>query len=252
MMLQSAFRLNGEITASFDDVKEDAWYAQAIRTAASLGIIAGMGDGTFAPAESLTRAQAATMIAKLMNVPNDVKGADFSDVNEKDWFYSYVAKASDAGILQGSPVEKEFIFRPADNTTRQEMAIIASRLLGINCGAFEDVKLPYKDLSSIADWSLGYVKVAYKMGIMKGDGTNFNPGAPITRQEAMAMFARMYGLKGSADLTQFKDHAQVASWAKAEVEAVVAEGIIEGYDGYLNPTAFITRAEIATIISRVI
>jgi hypothetical protein len=176
----------------------------------------------------------------------------YKDITDDDWFYSYVAKASDAGILQGSPVEKEFIFRPADNTTRQEMAIIASRLLGINCGAFEDVKLPYKDLSSIADWSLGYVKVAYKMGIMKGDGTNFNPGAPITRQEAMAMFARMYGLKGSADLTQFKDHAQVASWAKAEVEAVVAEGIIEGYDGYLNPTASITRAEIATIISRVI
>ncbi len=175
----------------------------------------------------------------------------YTDITDDDWFYDYVMAASNAGILQGSPDGEKFVYRPNDNTTRQEMAIIASRLLGINCGAFEKIQLPYKDLSSIADWALGYVKVAYKMGVMKGDGTNFKPTDSIARQEVMAMFARMYKLTGSYDLTKFADHAQVAPWAKAEVEAVVASGLIEGDNGYLKPTSAITRAEIATIVSRI-
>lgn len=177
----------------------------------------------------------------------------YVDVTDDDWFYECVQEASDAGILQGAKAEngKDNVFRPNDNTTRQEMAIIASRLLGINCGAFEKVELPYKDAASIADWAIGYVKVAYKMGIMKGDGTNFNPNASISREEVMVMFARMYGLTGSADLTQFADHAQISAWAKAEVEAVVATGLVKGDNGYLKPKAPITRAEIAQIVVRI-
>ncbi len=176
----------------------------------------------------------------------------YADVTDDDWFYDCVTKASNAGILQGSKYGESDIFRPNDNTTRQEMAIIASRLLGINCGAFEKVALPYKDVSSIADWALGYVKVAYKMGVMKGDGQNFNPNASISREEVMAMFARMFNLTGSADLTQFADHAQISPWAKPEVEAVVATGLVQGDNGYLKPKNAITRAEIAAIIERVI
>ena len=175
----------------------------------------------------------------------------YIDVTDDDWFYECVQEASNAGILQGAKNGQDNVFRPNDNTTRQEMAIIASRLLGINCGAFEKVTLPYKDVSSIADWALGYVKVAYKMGIMKGDGTNFNPNASISREEVMAMFARMYGLTGSADLTQFADHAQISAWAKPEVEAVVATGLVKGDNGYLKPKNPITRAEIAQIIARI-
>lgn len=175
----------------------------------------------------------------------------YDDVTDDDWFYKCVTNATNAGILQGSKYNNSNIFRPADNTTRQEMAIIASRLLGINCGAFEKITLPYKDTASIADWALGYVKVAYKMNIMKGDGANFNPNASITREEAMAMFARMYNLTGSADLTQFADHAQIAAWAKPEIEAVVATGLVQGDNGNLKPKAAITRAEIAAIIDRI-
>ena len=135
------------------------------------------------------------------------------------------------------------------------MAVVASRLLGINATAFADVKLPFKDADTISDWALGNVKVVYAMGVMKGSqdatGLCFRPVSDISRQETIAMFVRMLGLTGSYNLKKFKDHASVAAWAKADVEAAVASGLIEGSDGKLNPTKPITRAELAAMISRV-
>lgn len=44
-------------TVSFDDVDSSAWYAGAVDTLASLGIINGVGDGKFEPERSITRAE---------------------------------------------------------------------------------------------------------------------------------------------------------------------------------------------------
>ena len=69
----------------------------------------------------------------------------------------------------------------------------------------------------------------------------------------MLMFSRMYGLTGSYDLSVFHDSNLVAPWAQSGVEAVVASGLILGDEnGYLNPDAKISRAEIAAIIVRAI
>ncbi len=189
-------------------------------------------------------------------VTKTVKANVYNDVPENAWYKKYVDAATANGVLQGSPSGSEFAFRGDDNTTRQEMAIVASRLLGINTTAFADVKLPFADTANIADWALGNVKVAYYFGIMKGSadatGLNFRPVSNISREEVFAMFVRLYDLSGSADLTAFKDHASVSSWAKESIEAAVASGLIEGDDnGMLNPQMPITRAELAAMISRV-
>ncbi len=189
-------------------------------------------------------------------VTKNVQVNVYTDVPQDAWYKKYVEAAGAEGVLQGSPSGSEFVFRGNDNTTRQEMAIVASRLLGINTTAFSDVKLPFADTAKIADWALGNVKVAYYFGIMKGsqDGEvlNFHPASDIKREEVFAMFVRIYDLSGSADLTVFKDHASVSPWAKKSVEAAVASGLIEGDDnGMLNPQKPITRAELAAMISRV-
>lgn len=191
-----------------------------------------------------------------LNVTKTVKANAYNDVPENAWYKKYVDDATANGVLQGSPSGSEFAFRGDDNTTRQEMAIVASRLLGINTTAFADVKLPFADTAKIADWALGNVKVAYYFGIMKGSadatGLNFRPASNISREEVFAMFVRLYDLSGSADLTAFKDHASVSSWAKESMQAAVASGLIEGDDnGMLNPKKPITRAELAAVISRV-
>ncbi len=178
----------------------------------------------------------------------------YTDVPESEWYAAYVATASAAGMLAGESGEAGQIFRPADNTTRQEIAIIMSRLIGINGTAYADVKLGYKDEAQIADWALNYVKVCKYTGLMGGsgekDGIYFYPAKSITREEVMVIFARMFNLTDKADLSSFKDASAVSSWAKESVQAVVASGLINGDQGYLKPKAPITRAEIATIVTR--
>jgi hypothetical protein len=56
------YEYDNAFSANFSDVASNHWAANAISTAYTLGIINGMGDGTFAPKTTLTRAQAAQLI----------------------------------------------------------------------------------------------------------------------------------------------------------------------------------------------
>ncbi len=178
----------------------------------------------------------------------------YADVAEGAWYTPYVATATTEGILLGEQGEGGQIFRPEDHTTREEIAVIMSRLTGINGAAYADVALGYKDEAAISDWAKNYVKVCKQNGLMGGsgeaDGVYFFPANSITREEVMVIFARLFNLTGKTDLSSFKDAKSVSSWAKASVEAVVASGLITGDNGNLKPQDRITRAEIATIVTR--
>ncbi len=199
-------------------------------------------------------AEDGTVNSYTMTITKNVAAIEFKDIAKDAWYYSYVTEAANAGIMQGDNNQN---FNPNKATTRQEMAIVAARLLGYNNAAFDGVKLNMKDEASIDSWALGAVKVCYANGIMKGNaesnGVYFMPKASITRQEVMIMFARMFNLSGSYDLSVFSDASSVASWAKAEVEATVASGLVQGSDdGRLNPNSPITRAELAALIARAV
>lgn len=181
----------------------------------------------------------------------------YADVPASEWYAEAIQAASNAGYLNGETAGETTTFRPNDGTTREEMATIIARLLGINGEAYKDVKLGYKDEASISSWALNNVRVAKYYGIMTGskdaDGLYFYPGSTITREETMKVFVNLLGVKeGKADLSKFKDANKISSWAVEYAEAAVASGIFAGDDkGNLNPGANINRAEIATIITRV-
>lgn len=188
-----------------------------------------------------------------LNISKLARTNNFIDVSDDAWFASYVKIANEKSILQGSSMGGDaYIFRPDAKTTRQEMAAVAARLMGINTKAYSDVYLPFYDSAKIADWAVGSVKVVKQLGIMKGDAVNnFNPTAKITREEVMVMFARMFNLTEKADLSEFKDVAKVSAWAVDGVAATVYAGLVEGDPkGYLSPQKTITRAELAAIIAR--
>ena len=92
-----------------------------------------------------------------------------------------------------------------------------------------------------------------------GDG-RFNPKSPLTRQDAMVLIQRTLNATGStlrdgADtaLNGFSDRGGVAPYAQGAVAALVQAGIIKGDDnGLLRPTGTLTRAEMATILHRVL
>ena len=119
------------ITVSFDDVDSSTWYATAVNTLGSLGIIAGVGDNQFAPERSITRAEFATIATQFAHV-QAVDVDSFSDVNEGDWFYNYVATAAQYGWIGGYP---DGTFKPNNSITRAEVTTIVNRMLGRSADA---------------------------------------------------------------------------------------------------------------------
>ena len=112
-------------TVSFSDVPADAWYAEAVNTLASLGMINGYPDGTFRPDAPITRAEFCVIALAFAYEPEDFD-CDFRDVSTRDWFYDYVAQATSYGWISGSDRN----FRPNECITRAEVSVIVNNMLG--------------------------------------------------------------------------------------------------------------------------
>jgi len=178
---------------------------------------------------------------------------DFSDV-AGHWAEKYIKDVADLGLVSGYAKGGKFEFRADNKASRQEVAVLLCRMLGLEQHAFRNVALPYEDSSVIPEWSYNYVKAAYALKFMVGANNKFNGEAYITRQEFFQAIAGVLKLDKNAakdvDLNKFKDAKDVANWAAAATKACIKAGIVEGSNGKLNPKANITRAEIATILSK--
>lgn len=114
------------ITVAFDDVAADAWYADAVNTLASLGMIEGVGNNLFEPERSITRAEFTTIAMRFTN--GILEGENiFPDVNPGDWFYDYVVGSIQYGWINGYP---DGTFGPNNTITRAEVTAIVNRMLG--------------------------------------------------------------------------------------------------------------------------
>ena len=117
---------NVPITVSFTDVAADAWYAQAVNTLASLGIVNGVGSSQFAPERAITRAEFTVIAMRFAHL--DTTGENiFSDVKPDDWFYAQVVGSIKYGWITGYT---DGTFRPGSTITRAEVTTIVNRMLG--------------------------------------------------------------------------------------------------------------------------
>ena len=107
-------------------------------------------------------------------------------------------------------------------------------------------------------WYEEYVSWASYNGIVEGyDAEHFAPNDPITREQICTMIDRYMKYEGynieveAAD--KFTDDAQISEWAYGSVEAVKNLEIVVGYeDGSFRPQGLATRAEAATMFTRLI
>ena len=116
---------NVDITVDFTDVPADAWYGNAVRTLASLGVIKGIGDGQFAPNRTITRAEFTVIAMRFANVSADVTNP-FTDIATNDWYYTAVTSAVSYGWINGY---SDGSFRPQATITRAEVVTIVNRML---------------------------------------------------------------------------------------------------------------------------
>ena len=114
------------ITKSFSDVPADAWYATAVNTLASLGMVSGDPDGTFRPNDPITRAEFCVIALAFAYEPDNAV-CYFGDVSRSDWFYTYVAQAASYGWIGGYTNGN---FGPNDRITRAQVTTIVNNMLG--------------------------------------------------------------------------------------------------------------------------
>ncbi len=109
----------------FSDVADTAWYAVAVNSLASLGIVRGFPDGTFKPNQAITRAEFAAVCARFADAADG--RVRFLDVRKSDWFYDEVATAAAYGWITGVGGG---MFAPHRAITRAEAATLVNRMLG--------------------------------------------------------------------------------------------------------------------------
>ncbi|MBE6997660.1 MAG: DUF4430 domain-containing protein, partial [Ruminococcaceae bacterium] len=175
---------------------------------------------------------------------------EFVDVADNAWYAEAVEFASSHDLFKGVGDDK---FAPAAPMTRAMLATVLYRLedaVATGTNPFDDV--------ADGTWYTDAVTWANEEGIVMGTGKGFEPNANITREQIATMlyrYAKYLGLdvSGSAALDQFSDGGETASWAQDAMQWAVSAGLFRGDDnGELNPKGDATRAEVATLLMRMV
>lgn len=185
----------------------------------------------------LTEGSGTPVLPVTPSKPKDDKpttGSSFTDVPAGSWYEEAVNYVHEKGLMNGTSSNA---FSPNASTTRGMIVTILARVEGVNTNG--------------TPWYAAGQKWAMDNGI--SDGTNM-PGV-ITREQLATILYRYAKQKGydvskSAALTAFSDADKVSGYASEAMQWAVAEGLLQGSNGKLDPQGSATRAQVATILMR--
>ncbi len=172
----------------------------------------------------------------------------FIDLGNYAWAADAINSLADAGIIKGT---SENEYSPANNITRADFAILLVRAFNQtsdNTENFDDVKA--------TDYFAHELAVARNTGIVGGIGNNmFAPRKNIMRQDMMLMTYRALkalGIELEAGEVDAPDLDKVDEYALDAVKALISNGLVNGKNGYIDPRAYTTRAEVAVLLKRIL
>ena len=172
-----------------------------------------------------------TVTPTFVKIAQQPTGKTFVDVEKSDWFADAVAYVTEKGLMNGTGSDT---FSPNASTTRGMLMTVLARYAG-------------EDTTGGATWYEKGMNWAKAKGV--SDGTN--PEVNITREQLVTMLYRYAGSpKANGSLDSFSDAASVSSYAVNAMQWAVANGIVNGSNGKLNPKNNATRAEVAAILMR--
>lgn len=177
----------------------------------------------------------------------------FTDVAEDAWYHDYVYDLVYRGVVNGMTATT---YEPEGKLTRaQFVKLLACSLADAETLKTYEGKHPFKD--SEGHWAEAYIAWAKDKGIVEGvSATEFDPEAPITREQMATIFGR-YALRQGIELPKsenaagsFPDADKISEYAREFVELMRIAGILNGYeDGTFRPQGNATRAEAAKLFS---
>lgn len=181
-------------------------------TATITGYINGYPDGTFRPGKSMTRAEAASILAKLQRLPlTDSSKPAFSDAD--GWYNAVINAVVKAGYMKGYP---DGSFKPDKPISRAEFATMLSHFMSAKTASN-----PFTDTNG--NWAKEAIDKAYAQGIIKGyEDNTFRPAADVSRAEAVAMVNRTFNIKKAGDVKNPFTDISPSHWAYDDILAAVS------------------------------
>lgn len=159
----------------FYDVSTSYWAYNPITNLTMKNIITGYANSEFKPKNAVTRAEAATMIAKSLGIA-PVSGTSFSDVSSNHWAYGYINAVYKKGIING---RGNGTYQPDAYITRAEISSLLTKAYAMKASntsvSFTDIKGHWAEASII--------KVASSNLANGYDDGSFKPNANANRAE---------------------------------------------------------------------
>ncbi len=166
-------------------------------------------------------------------------GQIFTDVSPSAWYASFVETVYEKGLFAGAG---DGTFAPEANMNYAEFLTVLSQFSG-------------ETIAPVAGgaWRAGYVNWALEKGFVPAEmAADFNPTAPITRQDMAALFdgfLKNYPHSSTVvneGQARYTDAASISDYAAAGVQTCYTLGIMSGGDdGSFAPLATATRAQVA-------
>jgi hypothetical protein len=187
-------------TRSFTDMSKH-WAKTTVALLAAKNIIDSSYGTTFKPEQKITRAEFAVMLSRGLGLLGDRETAQkFGDVQPSTQTGDYIGAAAKAGIITGNT---DGTFRPNDNITREQLAIMIIRAMEYTKnpitlnGTAASTLSAFKDKGKIQSASAEFVAKAVQAGIILGmTATEFQPQGNATRAQAAVMLQRMLNIAG--------------------------------------------------------
>lgn len=175
--------------AAFSDVKKDYWASPVIEELVEKGYMNGYPDGTFRPNAVTTRAEAAGVIARSMEISlTSSYTFQFTDVADDHPYVAEIRKLAELGIIQDT-----VHFNPEESLKRAHIAKMIALAYQIevdqkNKASFKDVRNGY--------WAKDMIESLTDVGVVKGKtSTTFEPNSFVTRAHVAALTARGMAFK---------------------------------------------------------
>jgi len=168
------------LVAGFRDIRNH-WAEKDIAELVKRNAISGYGDYTFRPNETMSRAEAVSLLVNAFRAQGTAS-VQFRDVRRTHWAYEAIRRAVSAGIVTGF---SDGSFRPDQKVTRAEMAAMLGRAMGLK--ELPATRMTFSDVRA-DHWASGWIERLVHEGILSGyaDRT-FRPEQLVTRAEVAVM-----------------------------------------------------------------
>lgn len=157
------------------DVSKSFWAYAPITELSTKNIITGYAHSEFKPNNSVTRAEAATMIAKSLGIA-PVAGTSFNDVSSKHWASGYINAVHQKGIIDGRGNGN---YAPDAKITRAEISALLTKAYAMKAS---NTSVSFNDING--HWAESSIIKVASSNLAKGyDDGSFKPNANATRAE---------------------------------------------------------------------